>query len=631
MFRFWDRGTAFLGAGGNTPRVAAFDASSLEVTDEFALGPGHTPYTLALDRDRSSFAVGTRRRHVRVFRQAGCSGNPGSDTPPSIEMSAAVLSACFVPGPGIVVSDETGRCAWARTLAPPFTLESLCAGNKKICALFATGNTVVGWASDGDFVVTELSDLRQATVMHGPSPSSKYALTHLAQWNGHTLVSLTGDGSLIEIDAANRSLRVRPAHRGEGYAVAVDGSHLITIGKQDARCKVWEPGVDHPVADYEAPGDIIAATPVAGLDGALLLVDYGGNAGIWAVHGDRFHLERQLPGGDYRTVLGVPAAEMAVIRAEKVRSEVVSIIHELSDPDRRLGTQEVEYRHGRLAALGVTRVTREFRARAAHAQQDAFPEKVVEEIGIRHELMPMLPDDEGAVDSMIRYIEVLKRAWALEEGRKIYGRIRRIAPNHAVLDEASWWEEQAEAMRRGTCIIDAGTPDGMALLIECASAIEQHFIGRFVLKRFPPIPLRGAGLDLQKVREKYEAIRRDDAEMGSGLPHVSHEHVIWLSKEERCHKELLMPSDGLREGPAQVRVALAYTPDAAVFETPVIFEVGLPSRAEQFGTHNTAAMNALKGLRREYPANAAVQRLYRAFQSTVNRLVNEAINESMER
>jgi hypothetical protein len=389
--------------------------------------------------------------------------------------------------------------------------------------------------------------------------------------------------------------------------------------------------VDHPVAEYEAPADIIAATPVAGLDGALLLVDYGGNAGIWAVHGDRFQLERQLPGCDYRTVLGVPASELTEIRAEKARTEIDSIVRELSDPGRRMGTQEMEDRHGRLAALGATLVSRELRARAARAQQDAFPEKVVEEIGIRHELMPVLPDDAAAVDSMVRYLEVLERAWALGEGWMVCGRIRRIAPSHAVLDEVSWWAEQYEAMRRGTCIIDAGIPDEMSMLIDCASAVEQPFVGRFVMNRFPPIPLHGAVPDLQQVRAKYEAILHDDAQMGSGLPHVSHEQVTWLSKDGLCHKALLTPSDGLREGPAQVRIALAYAPDASMFETPVLFEIGSPNGADEFGAHNRAAMNALKGLRREYPANAAVQRLYRAFQSTVNRLVNEAINESLER
>ena len=630
MFKFWEPGKAILAAGGDAPRVVAFDIVSLEIVDEFMFEPGHTPYPMALTEDRRSLVVGTRRRHARVFRKPGCSDNSEAGGPLSIEMSAPVLSVCFVSGPGIVVSDDGGQCMWACTVDAPIVSKDLYINGKKICALFAFADTVIGWATDGSVLFVELPGLEPPTVIPGPIPPDKYALARLVRWDEDTLVSLAGNGSIIEIDAVHRNLRVKPAHRGECYALAIDGHHLITIGRQDARCKVWEPGTDDSMAEYEAPSDIIAAIPVAGLEGALLLVDYGGNAGIWAVHGDRLVLESQVSGCDYRTVLGVPAQELAAIRAEKTQREIISIIHKLSNPASRLGPQEIEEEHAKLAALGAPRASLKLQIDAIRAQQDTRPVKAAEEIRLHSTLMALLPDEECALEPMFGYIEALKSTWLLDEVCKVYDRVRRIAPDHVALKEAPWLAERAEAIRQGTCVIDPGSPDAMTTLIECASVIEQPFIGRFVLNRFPPIPLRGADLNIQQLTAKYEAVRRDDAEMGGGLPQTLHERVIWLSKEDHCRKELLVPREGLRAGPAQLRIALAWSPEKVLFEVPVLFEVGLPGGANGIEGHNAKAKDGLKVLRSEYVAHASVQQLYKAFQSVVGRLVNESIHARLE-
>ncbi len=630
MFKFWESGKAILAAGGDAPRVVAFDIVSLEIVDEFMFEPGHTPYPMDLADDRRSLVVGTRRRHARVFRKPGCSDNSEAGGPLSIEMSAPVLSVCFVSGPGIVVSDDGGQCVRARTVDAPIASEDLYISGKKVCALFAFADTVVGWATDGSVLFVELPGLDPPTVVPGPIPPDKYALARLVRWDADTLVSLAGDGSLFEIDVVHRNLRVKPAHRGECYALAIDGHNLITIGRRDGRCKVWELGGDDPVAEYEAPSDIIAAIPVAGLEGALLLVDYGGNAGIWAVHGDRLVLESQVSGCDYRTALGVPAQELAAIRAEKTQREIISIIHKLSNPGSRLGPQEIEEEHAKLAALGAPRASLKLQIDAIRAQQDTRPVKAAEEIRLHSALMALLPDEECALEPMFGYIEALKSTWLLDEICKVYDRVRRIAPEHVALKEAPWLAEQADAIRCGTCVADPGTSEWIARSIECAAAIEQPFIGRFILNRFPPIPLSGADLNLQQVCTKYEAIRSNDTEMSAGLPELVHEHVSWLSKEDHCRKELLVPREGLRAGPAQLRIALAWSPEKVLFEVPVLFEVGLPGGASGFEGHNAKAKDGLKVLRSEYVAHASVQQLYKAFQSVVGRLVNESIHARLE-
>ena len=620
----------FLGAGGVTPRVVALDISTYEIANEFPLAPGHTPYVLDRSVEGSLFAVGTRRKHLYLFRDRGNGAGPDPDSPPFTELDAPPLSMCFVPGPGIVVSEVGGRCKWVRDLGNPSTTSDLETGNRRICALSSSQNTVAGWALNGDIPTWRLPALQPVSVLHALRPPRKYALSRLIRGDNGMLTCTAYDGSLVLIDLAGLSVRVLPAHQGECYAVARDGRHLVTVGRRDSRCKIWDPSEDRPVAEYQAPPDTIAAAPVGGVEGALLLIDYLGEAGIWVPQGNRLVLAHQVPGSDYRTALVAPPEELQAIRDKQVQAEIARIVQELSDCGRRLTAQEAEDCHRRLVGLGATATSLEFRARAAHALQDESPEMVAEEIHLYHRQMEHLPNVPGAIDSMVRYLAALKRGWVLDEACAICNRIRLSAPDHSAPEEAASLAEWAEAVRQGSCVVELERAVSTETIVRCASAAERHVMGRFVVNRFPPIDLFGASPEPDQVLAKYETIRSETMETAPLLPGAACERVIWLNGEDAATRDLLVPDRSIDEGPVRLRIALAWARDSAILEVPILFEIPAAGIAGEFKVHNQEVLNGVRDLNRKFPTHALLQRLYRAFQSAVHGLVNESINRRLE-
>ena len=101
---------AFLGAGGQNPRVDIIDIESLEVETSIQLPPMHSAYAIDVDWYKETFSVGTKSGLVYVFN--GLQGQDFKERLPSrtLVQGASVLSVSHVGHSGISVSDMAGRC-----------------------------------------------------------------------------------------------------------------------------------------------------------------------------------------------------------------------------------------------------------------------------------------------------------------------------------------------------------------------------------------------------------------------------------------------------------------------------------------------------------------------------------------
>ena len=106
----WQPYIAFLGAGGNNPRVEAINTDSGEIKKFIELPPMHSAYALDIDIERGTLAVGIKGGLVYIINS---DQNLEDEAPLQYEtlvQGAPILSVCWINKSILVASDIAGRC-----------------------------------------------------------------------------------------------------------------------------------------------------------------------------------------------------------------------------------------------------------------------------------------------------------------------------------------------------------------------------------------------------------------------------------------------------------------------------------------------------------------------------------------
>jgi hypothetical protein len=612
----WPFDIAFLGAGGNDPRIDTLSVDSGETRRLLELPPMHSAYAIDIDED-GMLAAGTKAGLVYIVSSTG---RQKTDEPVPIRQlaqGAPVLSVCWANKSILAVSDTARRCLIWNTNreAPPRPLDTK---GETICSLLKLAGLLAGLSSGGKLLFWEPWQGRLVRTIDVPLPPAVSALVHMVYWPvENALACPSRIGHLTLFGLEKEDLRDLEAHEGGFYAISVWGERLLTVGIEDGRMKVWEAGSDRPALEFKVAEGVISAAAFNDQRAKVLLVEAQGRANFYTAEEDKLRLIGPIAGEDYRTAV-VPASErIQALYAQRREEEVRRTVSEIRGGIGRVPDDVIDRLHSRLTDLGYKQVSLALRAERA-----AQSGNIVGALRFCSSLMQILPQDNAKVSaSMERYASLLEKAWHMPEADTVCKHILDIDPNYRFVVEASNLSEMAKLVREADYVIKPDLP--IEQVIESATVIRKRFAGRYVINSLGPESCGRVRISPEAIEEKYERVRRESEALN--LPVAIAEQIWWLSREGHDRTQFVTLGDGASNSMRGLQFALQVScGELDTVVTPVVlFDWRHVSPDESVEEGNERASCALRRIGDKALSNAYLAAVHGALRLALRRLVSE--------
>lgn len=618
----WPLDTAFLGAGGNNPRVDVLNADSGEIRKFIELPPMHSAYSIDVDWETGTLAVGTKGGLIFLIDSAQ---NRESDEPAvtrKLIQGAPVLSACWVSASLLAVSDTAGRCFLWHTNEelPPRPLEVM---EGVICSLLAmTSGVLAGLSSGGKLIFWQPLEGQLVQAINVPTPPPMSALVRMVYWpTEHALVFPGSRGHATLYDLKKEEFRDLNAHEGPFYAISVWGESLLTVGMKDCRLKIWSSDSEKPASDIQVPEAVISVGVVGGLPAKILVVELRGRGETYTLEGGELRLIGRLRGNGYRVVAAPAAERLQALYAQKREDEVCQIVAQIDENVGRAPEDVIDRLHSRLVELRYKHVSLALRAEQAEKKGD-----IVEGLRLRISLMRMLPEDHpNTCPSMDRCAALLERVWQISEADAVCKRILGIDLNYPLNVHATGVSRISKLIKDRNWVMEPDIP--IDRIIESATVIGKKFTGRYVIKTLDPDPCGWVKLTHEVIVEKYEQVRRKLGE--EGLPSATAERVWWFWRTKDDEIELVTFGDGPTNDVEGLQFALKVLQNAlyTVVVPVVLFNWRDVKTGHSMEKDNERASRALARIVKNDQSNFYLAAVHKVLGQALRRLVTERLSQ----
>jgi len=566
----------FLGAGGRRPGLwCASDQA--EVRCVLELPVGHSVYAIDANAQTGAVAVGTRRGDVEVLTwQSGDVGH-GEPSRRTLYQGAPVLAVCLVGQGRLAVADTWGRCLLWRYAEEGLPVE-LPGADGRVCALLHLGeDRMAGLTEEGNLLLWDVGRLGLCSVTEGPAPARKSALVRLLKWpDREAIVYPAEEGHVACFSIAEERSRSWPAHRGDCYAMVVEGDCLLTVGRADGLVKSWsEP--DRQAQDLCRCGEGIIAAQRIGLEDELLLVDGNGLAGLYVQDQQVMHITRSLAGAMFRSVAGPSESQCQAFVRQQRHAQAQELCGQIQARMGQGGTGGVEDLHHKLVDLGFDRVSWALRAQHAAQEQD-----VIGELDARRTLAGLLEgSDARSAGSLERFAELLVLTWRLQEAIAVFERMRAGGAETPI---SEWLSQGAELMAGSQWVVQA--EGSIETLVEAADVMERPFRGRWLWEASDALVFPQSGLTAQALADKYEQVR---GEKGlDDLPHARASRFWWIEREGIHERDIVSLQSPQAQAATQYQLGIRLdAQDHQCLLTPcVILDAGTGQEPGDWRRHN---------------------------------------------
>ena len=609
---------AFIGAGGDVPRVDFLNPDTGEVRNYTKLPPMHSVYAVDIETT-GTLAIGTRSGLVRLQNHGYEIQRDKPNDFNEFCQGAPILSVCWCNGSILAASDSTGRCLlWNnnRVGGEPFPLET---ADGVICSLVNLSNGLLaGCSSEGKMFFWEIPKGQLVRVIDIPTPPSMCALVQMVYWDSANVLMCPGpDGQLTLYDLETSQIKHLDAHQGDLYAVSIWDESLLTLGMQDARLKLWRNSEDNPIQNIDAPKGIISMAVSGYQPAKIVLINVGGKASVYTLEQDGLKLVNHVQGKGYRVIAAQKAEKIRIFEARKreaAANEALNIIRKNTD---RGSFVSLEEEHSKLINLGYEHVSL-----AIKAEQAAREENIPKAIEFYNSLMTYLPPKQpNSFLSMEKYAAMLKISWHITEARSIYETILRTKPDYPVLEKLKNLTSIEEIIVENSWVIE---PDiSMDVLIESANILEKKFMGQYALTKLSPKSCKGVSLNPEIIVSKYDQIRNED---GNGkMPAARIERLWWISRTGFEELELVLVGDGADNAFKQFKYVLqVFSDDSNTMIIPVIlfdWQYDLKGASPEEG--NRKASEMLKRMKGNDLCNTYLMAVHKGVDHALRRLITE--------
>jgi len=607
-----------LGKGGLSPGIQAVDLLSGKPGGSIILPYGHSVYTIAMEWETGSIAIGTKLG--RVFLISSLEGE-GISHSRALAQGAPVLSLSWLHKSTLAVSDTAGRVLVWDT--HPGTLpKTLHVGAGVICSLINLPNDeLAGLSTEGNlhFWDSFKGGLLRSIDCYTPSHIS--ALVHLRYWRAnHTLVYPAEDGYLSFCDLRTFEMSYVKGHEGTVYATWVSGEHLLSMGLEDKRLKIWQVRPDRHLEDFMMPrGAIALFTPDDSLK-KILVVEADGSAVSYEINEASPTLLRHFAGKDYRVMMRCyPIQIPSLVHPQE--EEIRRISEDILDKSGQIPNDDLENMHVRLTGLGYEHVS--LALKADHAEKQG---NLVESLQLRSLLVDLLDKDNPAVClSMERYAATLVKLWHLPEANQVCMDILGIYPSYKFSIRPQDITEMAELMAGSQWLIAPDFP--IELIIDSAIVVGKRFSGSYIINKLSQEDCGEWELTSTVIATKYADVCR---EIGiRKLPTASAESRIYLSRDGARKIDIILFGDGQTNRIKGLQFALeVFNGNPGTRVVPlVLFDWPDSGKAGSIEEENSQALTTLTRIRDGYKPNAYLSAVHKAVKQALRRLITESASK----
>ena len=612
----------FLGTGGPQPGLWVVGREGRSPMPLVQLGAGHSVYAVDVDAEEGMIAIGTRAGGIELFSCTETSETSAPQVLGRLYQGAPVLSVCLLDEGRLASTDTAGRCLlWdppGRSAAP----QALEVEEERICSVLRLPDgRLAGLSSEGRLLLWDVANGHLLGALDVPTPPGKLALVRLCYWPAHhAAVYPASDGRLVVCELSPPQVHAHPSHSGGFYVCIVDGSSILTVGRNDGLAKVWDCTGGPPCQQHPVPRGIISGE-VLGVDsGQVLLVSERGEASVYSLESRSLRELHRLDGTQYRTVVGAAPLIRELFRQEQRVAKARDLRIQIQTRMASNQCEDMADLHGQLTRLGFERVSLALRAQHAAQKQD-----LIGELRTRHQLAGLLPSDSpSSVNSLCRHAAVLEAAWRLVEAQRAYNRISAPEAEGASRD---WLERAAEIVQGDDWVIEANI--SIPLLIEAASVTETPFAGRWVLDVARPVIFRDGTLSAGELAAKYEEVVAKDGR--GGLPHAEVRTLWWLSREMIRRTEAVIldrPPGESAPGPRML-FELRRNGIQILTVASLVFDVGPPEQNLSWNDHNEHVRAVYERLSRVGVLTPWFREVHRVMNNALRPLRTQALSAGL--
>lgn len=610
---------AFLGAGGQNPRVDIIDIESLEVETSIQLPPMHSAYAIDVDWHEETFSVGTKGGLIYLFNRFPNQDFKERLASRTLFQGAPVLSVSHVAQSKVAGSDIAGRCLVWQTgdEEVPLTFETR---GEVVCSLLALSEKrLTGLSSEGTFFYWDLLSAELLHARHVCRPPTMGGLVRTVFWRAAKAIACPGrKGNLVLYDPEKDHVKEVKAHDGEFYAVCLLGETLLTVGMEDRCLKLWEPDSAEPFCNLLVPDNILSVSHLGGLKRRILLIGAGGMAQTYVLEEDNLVFEQHIVGEDYRVSISPPPEMIEAYNEMRKEQEANEIWAKLENPGRE-DQEASEMYLSKLEELGYKHVTLAIQADKMEKEGDTS-----QCLRLQTALVDILPEHPAACPSFERYAASLENAWLLPEAENACNRVLEIDPNYSFSLDFDRICRISELMKTSRWAIESDIP--IKTIVDASNAVGHRFFGRYVIKTLPPFDCRRTILDSKTIIEEYQEVRRKSRQ--ERLPEAEPEKGWWISRRQTYEIELVTFGKAPSSDMEGLRFALQVWPHAhGTVVVPVILfdwqNYDPVSTAEEL---NEKASKALARL-----SNSASSSYVREIHRVANQALRQLITKSSQR
>jgi len=539
----WCRENVFLGLGGINPGLDIYDIETGIIEHWWSLPHGESVYALDVSLNGNRLAVGTKNGFL--YHACGMETDVDEAEIPThkITHGFSVLSICFLDSDQIAVSDINGRClVWSLAETPHFY--ELPTNGQTICSLFRVDNGhLAGLTMQEKLLVWEWYSGEIVQELAVP-PLAKYcALIKPTFWPAAQAWVWPGQQDVVVICDIDAGLvKVNQVHAGEVYAVAICGDHLLTIGKDDSKLRLWCQESTEPVQECNTPKGVIVVTAWMDSEPKVILSDDHGTAALYGLSQDSLCFISGLQGHNIRAIMGPNAECLESARQQKRRQQVQAIAGEIKQrysDDELEGTEEM---HEQIVGLGYEHVSLGLRIKQASDREDLIGElkysKCLSEL--------TSPGQADAPRFVANYARLLESVWQLAAAHDVYAQLLQHGPSDSLQQRVERLEPYLSAMRAQPYVIESTLP--LQILAEAACAVGESMHGQFCIYQYQPMQLGVPGITSSVLIEHYKRICRKNSSLP--MPQARELALTWLT-ETRVERIEILLFDGTGSSPVQ--------------------------------------------------------------------------------
>ena len=622
MNSIWQPDIAFLGAGGNKPRVEAISAETGETWKLVEFPPEHSAYALDLSSEDGSLAIGTKGGLIYIVASVQDRKTFKPAKPIELIQGRPVLSVCWVSKSLLAVSDTAGRCLlWHIDKESP--LQPLETSEGVICCLLNVGDgMLVGLSSEGKLLFWQISLAKLVRQIDVSSPPPISALVRMVYWPVKRVLACPGTGGCLSLyDLENSKLMTLQAHEGVFYAISVWNDSIITVGLEDRRLKIWQSASGKPAYDFQVPDAVTSAGVSGGVPTKVLLVGTQGTVRRYTLKAGKLELINSLPGEDYRAVATPDPEKLKAFFLEQKENEVRQIATFIKENMNQATEQDIEGRHARLIDLGYEHISLPLRVEQADQKGD-----IVEGLKFCSSLMGIIQQNHPmACPSMERYAGLLERAWQISEADALCRRILAINPDYPFMIKPDNLSQIVKLFEETNWVLQ--TDIIIEKLIDSATVIGKHFYGRYVINILEPDICEWVKLSPDLIANKYEEVRK---KFGEGdLPMAKVEKVWWFHPDEKFEMEIITFGNHSQNGVTGLQFALqVLCSDLTTEVYPVVLFDWRDIRQDlSIELENERASKVLSGLRKNDRINSYLTEVHKVLNHALQPLVTERLSQ----